>query len=143
MAEPLTVKKRTVFVSHGKDDSWIASRIAQDIQAVGASTFLDETDITKGEDFKSRIHIEVAGCSELIALFTPWSAQRFWVWVEVGAAWGQGKRIVAVLYRITIPELERLGGSRAILEDINILDLNNFDDYLEELRERVREGGNG
>jgi hypothetical protein len=121
----------------------VADRIARDIRESGASTFLDETDIAKGDDFKTRIHAEIAACSELVALFTPWSAQRFWVWVEVGAAWGQRKRIVAVLYRISVPELERLGGSRAILEDINVLDLNNFDDYLGELRERVREGERG
>jgi hypothetical protein len=143
VADHSTLIGRRVFVSHGKDDSWVADRIARDIQKAGASTFLDESDITKGEDFKARIHAEIAACNELVALFTPWSAQRFWVWVEVGAAWGQRKRVVAVLYGITVPELEKVGGSRAILEDINVVDLNKFDDYLDELKERVREEESG
>lgn len=132
-----------VFVSHGKADAWLANRIATDIRQAGASTFLDETDIAKGDDFKVRIHREVARCSELVAVFTPWSSQRFWVWVEVGAAWGQGKRIVAVLYGVSVPELEAMGGSRAILEDINIVELNALDAYLVELSKRVKEHNGG
>jgi hypothetical protein len=138
MTDPAKKDSSRVFISHGKADSWLANRIARDVQACGVSTFLDETDIAKGDDFKKTIHREIEACNELIAIFTPWSAQRFWVWVEVGAAWGQGKRIVAVLYGVTVPELEQLGGSRTILEDINILDLNRFDEYLSELRKRVR-----
>jgi hypothetical protein len=138
MTNPSTALTPRVFISHGKVDSWVADRIARSVQECGASTFLDETDIAKGDDFKKLIHTEIAGCSELVALFTPWSAQRSWVWVEVGAAWGLGKRVVAVLYGITVAELEKLGGTRAILEDINIVDLNKFDDYLVELRKRVR-----
>jgi hypothetical protein len=132
-----------VFVSHGKTDAWLAGRIAMAIRQEGASTFLDGTDIAKGDDFKVRIHKEVARCSELVALFTPWSSQRFWVWVEVGAAWGQGKRIVAVLYGISVQELETMGGSKAILEDINVVELNKFDDYLGELSRRVKEQNGG
>lgn len=60
-----------MFVSHGKADAWLAGRIARSIQDMGASTFLDETDIAKGDDFKVRIRQEVARCSELVALFTP------------------------------------------------------------------------
>jgi hypothetical protein len=134
---------RRVFISHGKDDSWIASHLARDVQRCGASTFLDETDISRGDDFKKIIHKEIAACDELIALFTPWSSSRFWVWVEVGAAWGQSKRIVVLLYGVTVPDLERLGGSRAILEDIHILPLNSFDDYLDELSCRVKEAEDG
>jgi hypothetical protein len=134
---------RRVFISHGKDDSWIANHIARDVEYCGASTFLDETDISTGDDFKKRIHAEIAACNELIALFTPWSAGRFWVWVEVGAAWGQNKRIVALLYGVTVSDLEKLGGSRAILEDIHILPLNSFEDYLHELSKRIRETEDG
>jgi hypothetical protein len=134
---------RRIFISHGKEDSWLAKHIASDVQYCGASTFLDETDVSPGDDFKKIILSEVAACSELIALFTPWSAGRFWVWVEVGAAWGQGKRIVAVLYGLTISDLEKVGGSRAILEDINVLPLNKFNEYLSALSKRVKENEDG
>ena len=142
MTVPLPAARK-VFVSHGKEDIWVARKIAQDIQRSGALTFLDEADIEKGDDFKKRIHTEIAVCSELVALFTPSSLKRFWVWVEVGAAWGLGKRIVVVLDKVKLSELEKVGGSRAILEDINIVELNKFDDYLAELGRRVRERGDG
>lgn len=127
-----------VFVSHGKPDAWLAQQLAKEIRARGANTFLDETDIPKGANFKSIIREQVAGCSELVAIFTPWSAQRFWVWSEVGAAWGQNKTVVAILYGLKVKELEEIGESKAVFEDINILDLNDADRYLAELERRVR-----
>lgn len=126
-----------VFVSHGKEDAWVANRIAQGIRECGASTFLDETDIAKGDDFKKLIHREIEYSDELVALFTPWSLNRSWVWVEIGAAWGQGKRVVAILYGVSIKELESSGGM-GILEDINLVELNKFDEYLSELKNRAR-----
>lgn len=128
-----------VFVSHGKEDNWIASQIAHCIEDCGASTFLDETNISKGDNFKKIIHDEIEKSQEFVALFTPWSAQRSWVWIEVGAAWFQQKRVVAVLYRLEIAELERLSGGKGILEDINFVKLNSFDEYLKGLSNRIME----
>ncbi len=42
-----------IFVSHGKEDSWVARQIARRVQECGATTFLDESDIAKGDDFKN------------------------------------------------------------------------------------------
>ena|SRR5438552_2884225 len=126
-----------VFISHGQEDTWLAAQIARRAQECGAETFLDEANIAKGDDFQRIIRDEVDSCSELIALFTPWSAQRFWVWIEIGAAWGKGKRIVAVMYGLSVEDLEKLGGSRAILESINIVELNGVDRYFGELQNRV------
>lgn len=134
--------KYGVFISHGSADTWIASQMARCIRDCDASTFLDEADISKGDNFKEVIHKEIGKSKELVALFTPWSVKRFWVWVEIGAAWGQGKRIIAVLHGLTLSELEKWGGGKAILEDINILDLNDFDRYIDEMRERVKKEQN-
>jgi TIR domain len=109
MPDSASSSTRRVFISHGKEDSWIANHLARDVQGCGASTFLDETDISTGDDFKRIILKEIAACNELIALFTPWSSARSWVWAEVGVAWGQGKRIIALLYGVTVSDLERLG----------------------------------
>jgi TIR domain len=129
---------RRVFVSHGKADTWLAQQLAKEIRERGARTFLDESDIPKGADYKSIIRNEVVACDELVAIFTPWSASRFWVWSEVGAAWGQGKFVVAILYGLTLKDLEELGQSKAVFEDINILSLNDADRYLAELEQRSR-----
>jgi hypothetical protein len=113
--------------------------MAKSIREAGAATFLDETDIQKGEEFKEAIYREVRLCNELVALFTPWSAKRSWVWVEIGAAWGQRKPVVAVFYGIAPSDLDQSGQGKAILEDINTLHLDGFGLYLKELRQRVQE----
>jgi hypothetical protein len=125
-----------VFVSHGAEDRWVAAQVAKSIREIGATVFLDETDIPKGADFKKSIHGEIATSRELVALFTPWSARRSWLWIEIGAAWGQEKPVIAVFYGMGVSDLEESG--QGILEAINILSLNEFDSYLTELAERVR-----
>ena len=129
---------RKIFISHGRPDTWLAQQLSKEIRNLGAQTFLDETDVPKGADFKTMIRQEIIDCDELVALFTPWSARRFWVWTEVGAAWGQGKPVIAILYGLTLRELEDIGESKAVFEDINVLDLNDANRYLSELEQRLR-----
>jgi hypothetical protein len=126
-----------VFVSHGIEDVWVASQIAKSIENVGASTFLDVTDIPKGSNFKQIIQNEIGVSDELIALFTPWSARRAWMWIEMGAAWGQGKPVIAVFYGMAVSDLEESGQGKAILDDINVLQLNDLESYVRELADRV------
>ncbi len=131
--------KYGVFISHGSADTWIAKQIARCIEDCDASTFLDEADTTKGDNLKEIIHRELLNSRELIALFTPWSVKRSWVWLEIGAAWVQRKRIVVALHGLNLTELE---GGKAILEDINVLELNDFDRYIGELKERIKKEQN-
>lgn len=130
-----------VFVSHGSDDSWIAAQVAKCVRDVGADTFLDETNIPKGANFKQIIHREIALSNEVVALFTPWSARRSWVWIEIGAAWGQDKPVVAVFYGMDFSDLEESGQGKGILDDLNVLQLNGIEKYFVELASRV-DGGN-
>jgi hypothetical protein len=126
-----------IFLSHGSADSWIAAQIAKRVQEVGAVPFLDETNIPKGANFKKSIHDEIKRSHELIALFTPWSSKRSWVWIEIGAAWSQNKPVVAVFYRMGLKDLEASGQGKGVLEDINIVQLNDIEQYFAELATRV------
>ena len=129
-----------VFVSHGSHDIWLAGQIAKEIQEVGASPFLDETNIPKGSpDFKKLIREQISTSRELIAIFTPWSAMRSWVWIEMGAAWNREIPILAVFYGMHVNDLDKTGQGKAILEDINIINLNDFNAYLNQLSIRVLE----
>lgn len=131
-----------VFVSHGSHDMWLAGQIAKEIQALGAVPFLDETNIPKGApDFKKLIRNEIAVSREFIAVFTPWSSVRSWVWIEMGAAWSRGIPVLAVFYGMTVNDLDKTGQGKAILEDINVINLNELDAYLKQLRGRVKEAG--
>jgi hypothetical protein len=127
-----------VFVSHGTHDLWLAGQIAKELVRIGASPFLDETNIPKGApNFKTIIRDEISASRELVALFTPWSMMRSWVWIEMGAAWNREIPILAVFYGMTSTDLEKSGQGKAILEDINAITLNEFDKYLEQLIGRL------
>ena len=103
-----------IFISHGSEDSWVASQIARRIrQDARAETFLDVFDIAKGDDFETKIFEMLPQCDELVALLTPWSVNRNWVWTEIGAARVLGKRILGVLYGVSIETLSNEGGGMA------------------------------
>ena len=110
--------------------------MARCIKECGAETFIDVNDIAAGDDLKRRIREEIARTDELVVLFTAWSSQRSWLWVEIGAAWILEKRVVAILYEVSRGHLENDGG-RAVLEGLNFCELNEFDIYLQELSRRI------
>jgi hypothetical protein len=129
--------KYRVFISHGSDESWIALQVGRRIEELGAEAFLDEVHIPKGSNIKGIIHREIEKSDELVALFTPWSSTRSWLWIEIGAAWAQNRPVVAVFYRMQLEDLETNGQGKGILEDINVVQLNEIELYLKQLAVRV------
>ena len=81
-------KDYQVFVSHATSDKWLATTLCEKIEATGAKTFRDDRDIDGGDDIPETIRIEIKRSKELVVLLTPDSADRPWVLLEVGAAWG-------------------------------------------------------
>ena len=126
-----------VFVSHAGDDNWLAQQIANGIEGCGATAFLDRRDITAGDDFKARIRDEMPRCQELLALFTPWSRTRAWVRHEIGMADALGKRIVCVLYKVSLDDFRRDGDGLGPLEVLNMIDINGLDGYFKSLTMRA------
>ena len=107
------------------------------IERAGAKAFIDIFDIKKGDRIEARVRQGLDQSAELVALLTPWSVDRNWVWTEMAGAWMQQKRYIGVLYGLTLGEIERDRGGLAILAPTNILALDEFDGYIEELKERV------
>ena len=137
MAEARTHRHK-VFVSHGSDDLWVAAQISKELRSLNVSPFLDQTDIPLGTlDFQKVIHNEISLAHELIALFTPWSAMRSWVWIEIGAAWWRKIPILAVFYGMKLEDLDTSGQGRAVLEHTNNIQLEEFENYLFQLKERL------
>jgi hypothetical protein len=130
-----------VSISHGAHDAWVAKQMARCIEECGAETFLDVNDIETGDEFKSRIRAEIIGSDEFVALLTPFSRRRSWLWNEIGVAWGHRKRIVAITYGMAMADLDNEdGGGRGVLEGYQFRRLNDFETYVHELRERVPNG---
>ena len=103
--------------------------MARLISDAGGEPFIDIFDIKKGD----RIKEGLGEAQELVALLTPWSVERNWVWAEIAAAWALRKRYVGVIYGLTIALIEKEHGGLAMLAPTNIVSIDDFDEYLREL----------
>ena len=128
-----TKPKYQVFVSHATADKWVAKTFCEKIEETGATTFRDDRDISGGDDIPEEIRTQIKQSRELVVLLTPESADRPWVLLEVGAAWGcrSDYRIVPILYHVTVDAIPD------IIKGKKAFPLNEFDQYLKELRQRV------
>ena len=131
--------KYRIFVSHGWTDKWVAEQIARRLQHdCGCETFIDVFDIEKGDDIEARVFEELPKCQELVALLTPWSADRNWVWIEIGAARSLNLRVVGILYGLTLADLDKDKGGKGFLGAKNVVEINELEDYLKEVARRVK-----
>ncbi len=130
-------KAYLVFISHSEKDRWIAKQIATLIEEKGrehgVQTFLDEKDIAGGESIPESIRRNIQECREFLVLLSRYSIDRPWVLIEIGAAWVLGKRIIAITDKVTPDEMPD------IITPYKAIDLNNFDEYLEQFINRVKE----
>jgi hypothetical protein len=55
MEARLIVNRRLVFISHSGPDTWVARQIAREVEARGATPFLDEAQVDAGADFEEDI----------------------------------------------------------------------------------------
>ena len=88
----------------------------------------DIFDIKKGERFEEKVREGLESADELVALLTPWSVGRNWVWSEIAAAWALRKPYIGVLYGLTIDEIEKNRGGMATLAPTNVVVIDDFDD---------------
>jgi hypothetical protein len=127
-----------IFISHSSKDSWVARQIGAEIRRRGAETFLDETDIAHGDDFEEAILKAEETCSELLVLLTPWSLKRTWVWLEIGFFRRARKRIVGVLYGLSVQDVATDPDVASVLKKLDMVELNRLDSYLDQLSDRLR-----
>lgn len=125
-----------VFVSHGSHDAWIARQIARCVGECGAEVLIDASELESGDDVAERLSGLLAEADELVVLFTPFSKNRAWVWMEVGVMRFNRKRVVPIFYGMTKRDLADSGGDGALAGLVE-RQLNEFDHYLVELKARV------
>lgn len=127
-------KPYQVFVSHASADKWLATTLCEKIEAAGASTFRDDRDIDGGDDIPERIRSEIKRSRELVVLLTPHSADRPWVLLEVGAAWGWSKstRITPIMCHVDVDPIPGMIKSKKAIK------INDCDDFFAEIKSRVR-----
>jgi hypothetical protein len=126
-----------VFISHASRDKWVAGQIAKELGAIGVEHFLDSKVIETGESIDDELKAALNDASELLVLLTPAALERPYVWIEIGAAWIQGKRIIGILHGMTTSELAGRDGTPAFLTDVLLREIDELDEYLEELKNRL------
>jgi hypothetical protein len=122
-----------VFISHSTNDRWIAKQIAKLLKDAGdITTFLDERDIKVGDSIPESIRTSIQQCDEFLVLLTRNSLNRPWVLIEISAAWGQGKRIIAIIDKVTPEEMPE------IMLPYKAVDLNDLEEYISQVVERAK-----
>jgi TIR domain len=133
---------RFIFISHAGEDTWIARQVAREIAARGARPFLDQADVHVGAEFEDDIRSFLDKADELLVLFTPWSLERPYVWAEIGAAWIRRIPIVVILLGLTPADFQAQPNAPIFLKKRDIIHLNEIDEYLDQLADRVVQGKN-
>lgn len=121
-----------VFVSHASADKWIAKAICAELKKRGVGSFRDDRDIAGGDDIPETLVREIVKSKELVVVLTPNSIQRPWVMLEVGAAWGRRRRIIAILCHVNTDPIP------AIIKSKKAYALNDLDQYLSEVAGRAK-----
>ena len=105
------IKKPVLFVSHASSDAEFANAVKQEIEKVfanGVSVFSTSSPgtIPVGSDWLSDIENKLAVAQAVIAIVTPVSIERPWLWFEVGATWAKGRTGATKIYPLCAPEID-------------------------------------
>jgi hypothetical protein len=143
METKMAPRSYQVFLSHGGGDNYLVDQLlAPRLEKTGAHVFVDSGAIKFGDNFRTTIFEELRRSDELVVLLTPTSVLRPWVFAELGAAIMHNMRIVAVIYGAREADLQE-NGVLSLIGTNHFLVLDAFDEYLDQLAERVKGNGNG
>lgn len=105
------IKKPTLFISHATSDGEFANAVKQELEKVfanGVSVFCTSSPgaISVGVDWLSDIEQKLGVAQAVIAIVTPVSIERPWLWFEIGATWSKGRSGDCKIYPLCAPEIE-------------------------------------
>ena len=98
---------------------------------------MDAANIDIGDQFEEKLLAELKLSKELLVLFTPWSLERPYVWMEIGAAWVLSMRIVVVLHGLSNEGIITNPKIPVKIKASDVVIINDLDDYFEQLKKRV------
>ena len=105
------IKKPTLFISHATSDAEFANAVQQEIEKVfanGINVFCTSSPgvIPAGTDWLSGIEKTLEVAQAIIAIVTPVSIERPWLWFEIGATWSKGRSGECKIYPLCAPEIK-------------------------------------
>ncbi len=89
----------TAFFSYSREDSEFALRLAGDLKAAGAVVWIDQLDITPGQEWDNAIEDAVTQCPRMLLILTTASVKSKKVRNEIAFALDEEKTIIPVLYQ--------------------------------------------
>ena len=126
------IKKPTLFISHATSDAGFASAVQQEIEKVfanGINVFCTSSPgaIPVGTDWLSNVEQTLEVAQAIIAIVTPVSIERPWLWFEIGATWSKGRSGECKIYPLCAPEIE-LSNLPAPLDRLQALSMGKVAD---------------
>lgn len=126
------IRKPTLFISHATSDAEFANAVKQEIEKVfaeGVSVFCTSSPgaIPAGQDWLADIEGKLAVAQAIVAIVTPISIERPWLWFEVGATWAKGRSGECKIYPLCAPEIE-IGQLPAPLDRLQALSMGKAAD---------------
>ena len=119
-------------------DTWVAGQIGRSIQDAGGEIFFDAADIEKGDTYDAKIRNALQRCEELVVLMTPAASDSKNIWMEIGAVWYANKRLIGILYGISMEDVQADPRMPQGFKQLQLLDVNDTDMYLAEVARRIR-----
>ena len=104
-------QKPVVFISHASTDGVFANAVKDEIEKVfadGVAVFSTSSPgaIGAGSDWLTEIELRLERAQAVIAIVTPVSIERPWLWFEVGATWSKGRQQKLKIYPLCAPEVD-------------------------------------
>jgi hypothetical protein len=111
MIEDHQIKKPRLFISHASSDGDFANAVKQEVEKVfanGIEVFCTSSPgaINAGTDWLSEIEGRLSDTQAVIAIVTPISIERPWLWFEIGATWNKGRNGNCRIYPLCAPEID-------------------------------------
>jgi hypothetical protein len=102
-----------IFIAHASSDAEFANAIKQEIDRVfanGLKVFCTSSPeaILVGRDWLNDIEKHLKIAQALVALITPASVEKSWLWFEIGAIWSKGRQGECRIYPLCTPEIDSL-----------------------------------
>src|SRR5450755_1774448 len=87
------------FISYSRNDSAFALRLAGDLKAAGASVWLDQLDIRRGDRWDQAVEDALNHCTRMLVILSPASVNSTNVMDEVSFALEEGKAVIPILFQ--------------------------------------------
>jgi len=105
------IQKPNLFISHASSDGEFAEVLQAEIQKVfadGINVFCTSSPgaISASSDWLATIESKLGAAQAIIAIVTPVSIERPWLWFEIGASWLRARNDQLAIYPLCAPEIE-------------------------------------